>query len=336
MLGSSPPLAVFLLLGAVTSCRGSADIVADAAGDYDPKHPPQMLPLSGDLELHDPTLFRAAGQYWVYSSGLGLAAKSSDDMRIFKNEPSIFDENPSWIAELLPDVTGLWSPTVGSFGDKIHLYYAASTFGSNRSCIGHAVAAGPSADFLDQGPVVCSNLTDVPEDFNAIDPGLFVDTDGSPWLVFGSFGSGIKLVALDSTGKRRNTEMISLATRSSDPPAIQASSLMKRGNYYYLFVSFDLCCRGAESTHHLVAGRAQEVTGPYIDRDGRDLRSGGGSVLLASGPRWRGPGSNMVHVEDQKRYNVFHAYDADANGRPTLRIGELYFDNDGWPVTAGP
>jgi beta-xylosidase len=32
--------------------------------------------------------------------------------------------------------------------------------------------------------------------------------------------------------------------------------IVKRGNYYYQYVSFDLCCRGAASTYRVMVGRS--------------------------------------------------------------------------------
>jgi arabinan endo-1,5-alpha-L-arabinosidase len=296
-----------------------------------------MLELTGDLEMANPMLFRAGGKYYVLHTGIGLPMKSSADMLAFKAQAPVFEQNPSWIAEQVPDATALWSPTLATFGGLIHLYYAASTFGSNRSCIGHATATTVESGFVDHGPLICSNvMSRVADDFNAIDPSLLLDDELRPWLAFGSYDSGIKLIALDLTGNCRDSVVYPLAARPSNNPAIQACELTKRGDFYYLFASFDLCCKGSASTYRLMVGRAETITGPYLDREGVDMLEGGGTLMLESGTRWRGPGSNMVHVEGRKRFNVYHAYDADANGRVTLRIGELYYDNDGWPVTAGP
>jgi arabinan endo-1,5-alpha-L-arabinosidase len=83
-------------------------------------------------------------------------------------------------------------------------------------------------------------------------------------------------------------------------------------------------------------GRANSILGPYLDRDGADMLNGGGTLVLTGDSRWKGPGSNMVFSDAGKRYNVYHAYDANSNGQSTLRIAELVFDNDAWPVSAGP
>ena len=41
-------------------------------------------------------------------------------------------------------------------------------------------------------------------------------------------------------------------------------------------------------------------------------------------------------VSAAKAYNVYHSYDANNSGRSMLRISELVWDADGWPVSGGP
>ncbi len=328
-------LGIGSVLAVSAACDGHSDLVAASYGEFEPNRPPQAVAMSGTVPFHDPTMFRSSARYWIYGSGQGLEAKSSSDMQLWQTEARVFDQNPSWIANLLPDVTALWSPSVVYFGSQYHLYYSASVYGSNQSCIGHATAKTIQAGtvFDDHSSVICSAQTD---DFNAIDPSVYLKTESEPWLVFGSFNTGIKLIPLDSTGGRLGTQIVALAQRSSDNPAIQEPYIYKWQDYYYLFVSFDQCCQGVNSTHNIRVGRSQELLGPYIDKDGVDMMKGGGTLVLAGNTRWPGPGSNVIFDYGSKRYNVYHAYDADNSGVNTLRIAELAFDNDGWPVSGGP
>ncbi|MBN2575087.1 MAG: arabinan endo-1,5-alpha-L-arabinosidase [Deltaproteobacteria bacterium] len=331
--------AVVLCLGLAAvlgACHTSPDTVASSYGDYDPEQPPVVLPLEGAIGLSDPCLFRWHGTYWVFSSGPGIAIASSQDLVTFRDGAPLFAQNPAWIAQSLPQVTDLWSPDVRAFGGVIHLYYAASTFGSGRSCIGHATTTDLKLPFVDQGSVVCSNLGGDVDEFDAIDPVLFLDAPDDPWLVFGSYGAGIQLIALDGNGQRRDAEMHALAVRSPDNPAIQAPFLYRWRDTYYLFVSFDTCCIGVSSTHNIRVGRSARLLGPYVDRDGVPMLEGGGTLVLASDARYKGPGSNMVLDDGGQRLNVYHAYDSERQGAPVLRMATLFFDNDGWPVTAGP
>ncbi len=319
--------------------RGGSDPVGGASsGGTDPVVGP--LELSGDLETHDSCVIEAEGRFTVFYTGPGIRMKVSDDLLFWEDEPqSAFAENPAWITDLVPDATDLWAPDVSFVDGLYHLYYAASTFGSGRSCIGHATtdSLAMPIGWVDQGPVICSDLggEDV-DDWDAIDPSTLTDPDGTRWMVFGSFGSGIKLIQLDESGARVDDTLHALAARSPDNPAIQAPFLLYRAPYYYLFVSFDRCCQGVSSTYNIRVGRASDVLGPYVDRDGVPMLEGGGTLLLEGDDRWRGVGANTILSTGGQDYNVYHSYDANAAGRATLRISGIAWDSEGWPIPGRP
>jgi arabinan endo-1,5-alpha-L-arabinosidase len=117
-----------------------------------------------------------------------------------------------------------------------------------------------------------------------------------------------------------------------EPAAIEAPFIFKHDQYYYLFVSWDYCCRGVNSTYKIMIGHSRSVTGPYLDKDGRDLAKGGGSLVLRGCPRWPGVGHNSAYHFNDKDYLVFHAYDARDQGKSRLKILEMRWDDAGWPV----
>jgi arabinan endo-1,5-alpha-L-arabinosidase len=176
------------------------------------------------------------------------------------------------------------------------------------------------------------------DDFNAIDPNVFDDAEGRQWLVFGSFWTGIKMVRLDPRTGMRSAEdarVYPLASRRN-PGAVEAPYVVRRGDYYYLFASFDFCCRGAGSTYYTVVGRSKSPTGPYLDRDGKKMLDGGGFIVLHAAldrsKRFVGPGHPAILQSGARDYIVYHAYDTEAGGKPTLRIQMLGWTEDGWPV----
>ena len=61
--------------------------------------------------------------------------------------------------------------------------------------------------------------------------------------------------------------------------AIEAPYITKRGDDYYLFVNWDYCCRGVNSTYNVRVGRSEHVEGPYVDRQGKQMLEGGGTEL---------------------------------------------------------
>jgi arabinan endo-1,5-alpha-L-arabinosidase len=296
----------------------------------DPQNPPKALTLSGNLGAHDPAAVEQNGVVYLSYTGRGVPAKTSKDLLAWNSASSAFgNSNPGWIATQVPGATSLWAPDLSFFNGQYHIYYSVSTFGSNSSCIGHATRASmESGSWTDQGSVVCSKSGD---NWNAIDPNVVVDAEGTPWLSFGSFWSGIKLIELDKTGARANSDLHSIASRGGS--AIEAPYIVRRCGYYYLFVSFDKCCNGTSSTYNIRVGRSEQVKGPYVDKDGKQMMEGGGTQLVVGDNTWRGPGHNAVLFVGKRAYNIYHAYASNAG---TLRVSEMVWDTDGWPISGGP
>jgi arabinan endo-1,5-alpha-L-arabinosidase len=304
--------------------------------------PAQAADLLGDIRnVHDPSIIREGKTFYLFSTRAGISVRCSEDLLRWRLCGDVFGHLPLWAVQEVPGLRGLWAPDVARFNGKYHLYYSASTFGSNRSSIGLATnrTLDPeSADYrwTDEGRVISSSTSD---DWNAIDPNLVLDEEGRPWLSFGSFWGGIKLRKIDAaTGKLDATDqtLYDLAGRprtAGQPGAIEAPFIIRRRGYYYLFVSFDFCCRGKESTYNIRVGRSRKVTGPYMDRAGKDMREGGGSLVAAGMGRWRGPGHCAVLEVESGDKLVYHAYDAETRGGiPTLRISPLKWDAEGWPA----
>jgi arabinan endo-1,5-alpha-L-arabinosidase len=227
-----------------------------------------------------------------------------------------------------------WAPDIMKLGDRYILYYSVSSFGKMTSAIG--LATNPSLDpddpayhWTDQGFVV---RTQDGDGYNAIDPSVFHDNDGSLWLTFGSYWSGIKLVQLDpQTGKRTapDSKLFSLAHNDS----IEASYLCRHDDYYYLFVNWGSCCAGPKSTYNIRIGRSKSVSGPYVDKAGMDLLHSGGSLFLATtnGPLI-GPGhAGTLNAQGKDWFTSDFEGDLRMDGKATLAIMPLRWNAEGWP-----
>ena len=297
----------------------------------------------GDIRhVHDPTVIEEAGRFYLFSTRAGISVRCSEDLVRWRLCGDVFGHLPQWAVEEVPGLRGLWAPDISYFNGRYHLYYSASTFGSNRSAIGLTTnqTLDPSSEnyaWRDQGKVIGSARTD---DWNAIDPNIVIDEEGQPWLSFGSFWGGIKLRKIDpATGKlsAQDETLYALASRPRSkelPGAIEAPAIVRRNGFYYLFVSFDFCCRGAKSTYHVRVGRARRVTGPYVDREGKAMTEGGGTLVLEGGGRWAGPGHCAVLRTKSGDKLVYHAYDTEWRGTPTLRISDIQWDEEGWPAVS--
>jgi len=294
--------------------------------------------LSGDLATHDPAYAVVDGVGYVYSTGNpnvadgNIQIRSSTDGTSWVSRGEVWEEKPGWLYDAVPGVSNLWAPELVEHDGTWYLYYSASTFGSNTSVIALATnstldPADPDYEWVDRGEVVASSTAD---DFNAIDPGVVVDAAGDPWLAFGSFWSGIRMVALDwPDGMRADAaEPLRLADRGVPPNAIEAPYIVEHDGDYFLFVSFDSCCRGLDSTYRVMVGRADQVTGPYLDRDGTPLLQGGGTTILEGDDDVHiGPGGQSVDDDTL----AVHYYDSERNGAFQLSLLPLQWDAEGWP-----
>jgi len=318
---------------------------------------PHAYKLEGDINgAHDPAIVREGKTYYVFTTGKAsdggqLGIRCSEDLTHWRHCGHIFDAIPQWIKERSPGTKDLWAPDISFANGRYRIYYAYSLFGKNTSGIALVMnktldRTSPDYKWQDEGLILESVATD---NFNAIDPNYVEDAAHHAWLSFGSFWTGIKMRALDQkTGKLASEDEKTYSLASRKPPeapvsivpslpanwqAIEAPFIVHRGRYYYLFVSFDLCCRGLKSTYKTMVGRAKDITGPFIDHDGVEMNKGGGTLLLDANTRWLGPGGQSVLIgKHGPDLIVFHAYDH-ITGKSALQLSTLIWKGD-WPYAS--
>jgi len=310
---------------------------------------PPPVSINTNYGTHDPVMIKTNDVYYLFATGRGIPVASSTDMVNWKSEGSVFSTPLPWVNDsIVPGNRPLdiWAPDISYHNGMYYIYYSVSSFGKNTSAIGVATnktldPLSPDFKWTDHGPIV--NSITVKNDWNAIDPNLVLDDEGTPWLNLGSFWSGILMVQLnkDLISLAKPEKWIALAgryrsfrpeDRKNDNPAIEAPFIFKKNNYYYLFVSFDRCCRGVKSDYNVVVGRSDKVTGPFIDKAGVDMRYGGGTQVVKGNADWPGVGHNSAYTFDGVDYLIFHGYDAKDNGRSKLLIRQIIWDPEGWPI----
>lgn len=310
--------------------------------------------LRTDISVHDPVMIRQDSTYYIFCTGNSIAMWSSADRIHWKAEKPVFAAPPQWALDAIPGFRGhIWAPDISFYNGLYYLFYSVSAFGKNTSAIGVATNTtlhtnDPAYKWVDHGKVIQSMPGKT--NWNAIDPNLITDKDGTPYLVFGSFWDGLKLVKLnkDRLSVAENIDNIpTIATRrkiatenlpavdgnpvDAGGNAIEAPFIFKHDQYFYLFASIDYCCKGPKSTYKMIIGRSKKLPGPYMDKEGIAMNKGGGSILLAGDKDWYGVGHNGVSSFDGADYIIFHGYDAADRGISKLRIEKLDWD-DGWPV----
>ena len=302
--------------------------------------------LAQEIRVHDPVAIKQGDTYYLFCTGRGISVFSSPDLKNWEKEPQVFSEEPVWADDVSADFNNhIWAPDITFHNGKYYLYYSVSAFAKNTSAIGLTInttldADDPNYKWEDQGIVIQS----IPNRdlWNAIDPNLVFD-DNTPYLAFGSFWDGLKMVKLSddlmSIAQPQEWHTIARRERSFDladanpgDAALEAPFIFKKGNWNYQFLSWDLCCRGENSTYKVVVGRSKSATGPYVDKDGVALNNGGGTLIIEGNDNWYGAGHNSTYTFDGKDYIIFHAYDANDNGAPKLKIAELQWDAEAWPT----
>ncbi len=306
--------------------------VSDGKGEY-----PRMLVLSGDNNGSSscPEIIYHNGVYYNYNMSGTIVVKTSTDLIHWtKLDKTALGSRPSWLTTVSAE-GAIWAPGAYKIGDKFFLYYCTSSSGSQNSAIGVAVTDDPAKnDWQDQGMVLRSYHDK--SNFNAIDPNVFVDDDGTPYLIYGSYWTGVYMRKLNpQTGKLAEPDAapIHLAQGLSD---MEAPYLIKHGNYYYLFVA-----RGGlkKGTYYWAVGRSEKLEGPYVDKDGQTMLSGNGGTRLTE---WKEGIEGAAHAQyfvgpDGQAYMVSESWpyrDEEKSGTIRLAISTIVWTEDGWPVTA--
>lgn len=301
--------------------------------------------------------------YTTGTTALGACAstQASDDWLTQAGRcADIGPDFPSWTGLQTPPSdnnggnTDIWAPSLMFVNGTYYQYYAIPVepdAAGGEAIIGLATSSSPYGPWTDKGWIVrsWSNTSTTPisgfgfvkgTTDNAIDPAPFVDAQGNWWLVFGSWFDGTHMIALDAgTGlpSTSNTTVYNIAYRwwGEEGPFIYYWN-----GYYYYFAPVNACC-SATSPYRILYGRSTSPTGPYLDRGGVPLYNsqggGGGTILLSAHGHIVGPGGQSVFTDvgtDGSKSLptlVYHYYDGDHNGTPTLGISRIAFTADGWP-----
>ncbi|MDX3329674.1 family 43 glycosylhydrolase [Streptomyces sp. ME02-6979-3A] len=268
-----------------------------------------------------------------------LPVLRSADMVTWEYAGEVFtpENKPAW-----HEGSRLWAPEVRYARGLYHLYYSVP----GRNTVGLATSATPTGPWTDRGAVLPT-----PSGCPAgnIDQAQFTDTDGTPYLYWGSYDT-ICVAKLNADLSRTEGEVTQVARGRR----VEGGFVVRRDDFYYLFYSDAGCCDGAYSGYQVKVGRSTSPTGPFTDDEGTDLMaltSKVGVVVGANGNRWIGPGHNSLQTDlAGQDWLVYHGIPAESpdlapasNGTLKLTRRPMLIDRldwiDGWPVVragAGP
>ena len=306
--------------------------------------------------VHDPVMAKEGDTYYIFATGIGIQQMTSKDCKTWTVLPQpVMTVIPGWTTDSVPGFDShVWAPDIIHWHGRWWMAYSCSTFGKNGSAIGLLSSRSLRSNlWKDEGCIVASRENR--DNWNAIDPNFVIDDKDQPWLVWGSFWDGIQLAPLDSTMHMVNGQWPRTIARRYDPNykptepnptsqhagtnAIEAPFIFKHDGYYYLFVSWDYCCRGAKSNYRVAVGRSKTVEGPYLDRTGKDMAYGGGTLVMEGDKKeWEAAGHCAAYAidggeNDSSSTDIFicHGYSITQNGAAMLIQRTITWSTDGWP-----
>lgn len=240
---------------------------------------------------------------------------------------------------------GIWAPDVIYHNNKYLVYYSLHGPNNPDSAIGVASSDNPDGPWTDHGHVVSGTN-------NSIDPDI-VKHNGDLYMFFGSYSSPMhvtKLTAdgLDDAWGEANWEQI--ARDGSNTTGFEAAHVVKHNGYFYLFCQNQKCCVNQSDSDPAYASciaRADSITGPYKDKEGRDMNTREAeSEIRWSNRRFSHPGHGYTVIgPDGDRWWLGEAYDLNVGDwvscpnkeralRRPMMLGKVEWE-DGWPGIRG-
>ena len=309
--------------------------------------------------VHDPVMAFEDSTYHIFATGMGIQHMTSTDRKNWTvHVEPVMSVIPKWAQDSVPGFTHhVWAPDIIKWLGRWWMAYSCSTFGKNGSAIGllsaHKLSFGI---WNDEGCIVTSR--EKRDNWNAIDPNFVIDDNDNPWLVWGSFWDGIQIIRLDTTmhvpavrpktiarrfnlGSRDGKNALPINPNppknpTSDyagPNAIEAPFIFKHDGWYYLFVSWDYCCQGAKSNYRVAVGRSKNVDGPYLDKNGIDMRFGGGNLFIEGDKKqFEAAGHCAAYHMDGQDIFICHGYSIAHKGASILIQRPIKWTSDGWPT----
>ncbi|WP_439379244.1 family 43 glycosylhydrolase [Amycolatopsis lexingtonensis] len=261
----------------------------------------------------DPNIVAFGDTYYLYPTTDGFDGWSGTTFSAWSSKDLVHWTDDGVILDLGPDVSwadkNAWAPTIAERHGKYYFYFCA------EAKIGVAVSDSPTGPFVDSGkPLIAGN----PDGGQAIDPAVFVDHTGQPYLYWGNGNAYV--VPLNDDMVSYNPAKI---TRLTGLDGFREGLFMaERHGTYYLSWSID----DTRSEDYRVGyATAPSPTGPFTNR-GLLLSKDAHLGVLGTGhsSMLRVPGTDDWYLA----YHRFGIPGGDGTHRETT-IDKLAFRRDG-------
>ena len=139
--------------------------------------------INSGADQPDPFMTEAGGRYYLFTSQdkvpQNVPVRSGSTVGQWGGPSDALPDPPAWAA---PGV--MWAPDVAQFGDHYMLYFTSQLAGVSPAtmCIGDAISTEIAGPYLAApAPFICQQSLG-----GSIDPRVFVDGDGQPYMVWKS------------------------------------------------------------------------------------------------------------------------------------------------------
>ena len=320
-------------------------------GAANASHPTYLNPVL-DCDFPDPAIVHAPdGYYYAYGtqtlSGdqwINIQVARSLDLVHWEHLGDALPNKPDW-AQTTQD---FWAPSLIFDGKTYFMYFSATPDVCHHHERGHALAVAtsdnPAGPFVDMGMPLLLGMG-----FEYIDPMAFDDPATGKHLLY--WGSGYQPIKVQELAPDRmsfvpDSYPIDLiwpnGKNGAFPRLVEASWVIFRDGFYYLFYSGDNCC-GPDAEYGVMVARSESATGPFETLE--EAKGVPHSLILFKNDRWLAPGHNCV-AEDAAGdlWIVYHAIDVnkprqtqedEINSRRILLIDRIEW-HEGWPWVGTP
>ncbi|HEU5015659.1 MAG TPA: glycoside hydrolase family 43 protein [Roseiflexaceae bacterium] len=287
-----------------------------------------------DQDFPDPDILKVGDTYYAYATNansMHIQTAKSTDLVQWSMLGDALPKLPSWASQTF----GLtWAPEVTTYDDgkTFVMYFVSRDTASDKQCIGAATSDKPQGPFTAAGdkPFICQ-----PDQGGSIDPSSFADTDGTRYVLWKNDGNCcgkttylyIQNVSADGLTLAGEPTQLIKNDQSWEGNLIEAPTLWKHGNKYYLFYSANDYAGIKYAVGYAVA---DAPTGPYTKPSTKpvlatDMKHGAGI----------GPGGQDIVVGPHgQTWIVYHSWN------PTVDYRRMQIDRLDWngdtPVVNGP
>ncbi|HWT76070.1 MAG TPA: family 43 glycosylhydrolase [Mobilitalea sp.] len=210
----------------------------------------------------DPDIAQFGETYYIYPTTDGYSGWSGTQFHVFSSKDTVNWKDEGMILDVASEdvpwaVGSAWAPAIAKKNGKYYYYFCAKR-PDQASCIGVAVSANPAGPFITQKEPLITPEHLKPENISmwqTIDPSVFIDEDGTPYLLFGNGSPAIV---------RLNEDMVSFqpGTMNQLEGAFdfrEAIMVIKRNGIYHFTWSCD--DTGSEN-YHVNYGISKQINGP--------------------------------------------------------------------------